>query len=231
MKIGIMLISSLMLMSVLGISGCLDNRHDEPCNDVPEGDVDVNDIWIWFVVEWKEAIEESYVIIPTLIFENGTFIHPKHEWEAENYHGDPVSNSDNNFTIVDSDHGKAIRYDLKAADFWEEGGPYRSIFRLPVILGDADITFNTMDEMDIGDRFFKGGPAFSIWEENDGKVTTWTYVDDEANWVRLYLERGGDMDHDHTWGNFDCYKGITHETNGKGWFNIELERRTSFPID
>jgi hypothetical protein len=218
------MISILIIMT----SGCI--LTPEPPSGVPEKDVKVNDIWIWFVVEWGRPSVDSYLLIPTLTMEDGTILAPIYDRISEGHGGDEGQGS-NNISIVDTDHGWALRYNVSGSNVYPFGsGEYRSAFTVPYILGDANIVFNTTERMKIQDRFFKDGPGFSIWEERWGKVRTSTYIDDEANWIRLYLERRGDMTQSHSWGVFDCYKGITYETSGTGWFNIELERRTSFPM-
>lgn len=213
------------ILITMSKSGCIErDNHDDSKrenHDVSKKDVHVNDIWIWFVVEWKSIPIDSFILIPTLSLKDGSLIEPRYDLIEEN----------KNISIIDSKYGKALRYNVTSTNVYTEGDKGLSIITIPYIVGTADFVFNTWDEMDIKDRFFKDGPGFSIWEEKGGKVTTWTYVDGEANWIRLYLERAGDMNDDHSWGIFDCYKGITYEIEGSGWFNIELERKTSFPMD
>jgi len=233
MKKGYAIITSILLISVV-LPGCLDvieKNGQNTYHDVPEQNVIVNDIWIWFVIEWGRPSVDSYVLIPSLVMEDGTVLSPIYDMIEEGKDGDEHPGRSENISIVDSEHGTALKYNISGSSVYPLGSTpeYRSSFRVPYLLGDADIEFSTWDKMDIKERFFENGPGFSIWDEKEGKVRTWTYVDDEANWIRLYLERRGDMKESHSWGVFDCYKGITYETSGTGWFNIQLERQTSFP--
>ncbi|MGA1792568.1 MAG: hypothetical protein ACMUHM_01320 [Thermoplasmatota archaeon] len=198
-----------------------------------ELDVRVNDIWIWFVIEWGRPSVDSYVLIPTLAMEDGTILTPIYEMIEEGKDGEEHPRRSENISVVESEYGMALRYNITGSSVFQLGSPpeYRSEIRVPYILDRADIVFSTWDVIDIRDRFFEEGPGFSIWTEEECRVKTWTYIDDEANWIRLYLERRGNMSNSHSWGVFDCYEDITYQTSGSGWFNIELERRTSFPSD